>query len=277
MKKLTTFFGGCIVLASLIVNAAWASNKIDDAQIYQLLDKSGVTRAIEGMPMQMNAMGQQMGLTSKDPAGHQEFMKVFTSSINTNEMILQMLESVRKNATQEEMTKILQWLDTELASRVVAAELQSTAPEFQQNLMHYMADLQTNPPSAERTAAIIHYVESSNIVDHSFEMIMGMLENMFSGLKATSPEDSELASNLDLQLQQMMTAMKPAFEQQMILTSYYIYRDISNEDLAEYSDFYQKDTGKKYLSLLVGAVGEAMGNWGSTLVNQINEDKSTEK
>lgn len=252
-----------------MVTSVYANQAVSDAQVYQLLDKSGVTRTIEGLPMQMQAIGQQMALTAKDPSEHQKFMAVFSSSVNTDQMLQEMRDSIKSNVSNDEIANILTWLDSELATRIVQAELQSAQPDFQQNLMRYLAELQTNPPSPERTKAIINYVESADVVEQSMNMIMGMVEVMFEGLKANQPENTELAANLDNQIEQMAKAMKPGLEQQMILTSYFIYQNISDEDLSKYSEFYQQPVGKKYLSLLVNAMTQAMGNWGKSLINEI--------
>jgi hypothetical protein len=274
MKKLSILFGHAVILASLMISSVFANEQVSDTQIYQLMDKSGATRAIEGLPLQMQAMGQQMALTAKDPSEHQKFMEIFLSSMDTEVMLAQMLASIRANVSQTELTSILQWLETDLASKIVKAELQSAEPEFQQNLTRYLADLQATPPSTERTQAIIYYVESSQVVEQAMKMMMEMIKNMFEAVKVANPNNQELATNLDAQLAQMATSMRPALEQQMILTSYFIYKDISDAELAQYSDFYQQEIGKKYLSLLIDAMGSALNGWGTSLVNQIVETKS---
>ncbi|MBA6352954.1 hypothetical protein [Colwellia sp. BRX9-1] len=274
MKKFTTFIARCIILVSTIITTSYANDQITDKQIYQLMDKSGITQSIEGLPLQLQAMGQQMALTAKNPVEHEKFMQVFVSSLNPDVMLNKMTENIRKNVSLAELQPILKWLDSDLASRVVSAELQSTDPKFQQNLMLYMAELQSSPPSPDRTKVIIHYVESSEIVEQGMNLMMAMLENMFEALKITQPENVELATQLDAQLEQMAVNIKPSMEQQMVLTSYFIYRDISNEDLNEYSNFYKQATGKKYLSLMVGAIGDGMNDWGTSLIHQISKDKS---
>lgn len=269
MKKIFTLFNIRFLLLLLLAQAAVANAQVTDAQVYQLLDKSGATRIIESLPMQMQAMGQQMGLTAKDPAAHQQEIQMIVSSINTDDMLRTMAENIKANASQEDVSKILTWLGSELGNRLVQAELQSADPQFQQNLMRYMADLQANPPSAERSKTIISFVESSKMVDQAMNMVEGMLQNMFAAAKAKNPDDKVLAANLDNQLAQIVASLKPVLEQQTILSSYYVYRDISVSDMNKYSDFYQQPTGKKYLSLIVDAVGAAMNDWGVVLIDKI--------
>lgn len=41
--KLTTIIRRCIILASFIITNSFVNNQISDAQVYQLMDTSGVT------------------------------------------------------------------------------------------------------------------------------------------------------------------------------------------------------------------------------------------
>jgi hypothetical protein len=51
MKKFTTFIALCIILVSSIITTSYANDQITDKQIYQLMDKSGITQSIEGLPL----------------------------------------------------------------------------------------------------------------------------------------------------------------------------------------------------------------------------------
>ena len=237
------------------------------------MDKSGLTRAIEGLPLQMQAMGQQMALTEKDTDEHSALMKILISSLDTDVMLNIMAAYSKNEFSNAEVQSLLAWLNTELTSKVINAELQATEPEFQQNLMRYIADLQTTPPTQQRSQMVINFVESSGMVEQALNMIHGLVKNMFAAVKANDPQNTELATQLDTQLEQMMAMMKPSMEQQMVLTSYYIYRDISDAELAQYSKFYTQDLGAKYLSTVYTGLGKAMSNWGTNLVSQIESAK----
>lgn len=275
MKKLTHLFLTAFTAISLISISVFANDDVTDAEIYRFLDKSGATRAVEGIPMQIQAMGQQMALTAKDPQEHQQFMQVMLSSLDVDQMQVQLLESVRKSVTSQDIKNIMVWLDSDLGERIVAAELKSADPAFQQNLMQYMAGLQSNPPTPERTQAVISYVENSNIAQQSMKMVKGIVGNMFNAAKALKPEDKEMAKHLDASLEQMLVTMKPALEQQMILTSYFIYQELSIEELNQYSNFYAQPVGQQYMSLIIDGVSDAMGTWGETLMSKIIELEKT--
>ncbi|GLX82860.1 DUF2059 domain-containing protein [Thalassotalea eurytherma] len=278
MKKFTSFMSGCLVVIASVLTLSVYAETADNSQIYQLLDRSGTTRAIEGLPIQMQALGQQLALTAKNPQEHQEFMTLFIDSLDTDRMLQQMLENIGNNMSSEDIEGVLQWLHTDIGERIVNAELKSTEPEFQQNFMLFMAELQSSPPSDERKVAIMEFVEASGMVDQGMNLITGMVKNMFSVIKTKNSEDEELTKNLDDQLALMTKSMRPAFEQQMVLSSYYLYQDISNEDLATYMTFFEQPAGEKYLATMYDALGEALNTWGREMISQVvaQHDKTAE-
>ncbi|XOV79761.1 MAG: hypothetical protein ACFHVJ_02105 [Aestuariibacter sp.] len=274
MKNQLSYLWGLVLLTTIASTSVFARNQVTDAEIYQLMDKSGITRGIQGLPMQMQAMGQQMALTAKDPAEHQAFMQMFLGSMDTDKMLATMAEYLRAHASQKQVQALLSWMESDLVSRFIQAELRASEPQFQQELMTYLAELQAAPPSQERTAAVVNFVSSSEMVEQSLKMVTAMLENMFSAVKALNPGNEELATNLDNQADVIATALRGSIEQQMIISSYYIYQDFSNEELAQYSQFYQQELGKSYLKLLFGGMGEAMSDWGVSLIQQIEQEQA---
>lgn len=263
--KIGKYFSGLILGCALATQSVAAQSKVSDADVYRLMDKSGTTRMIEALPMQMVAMGQQMSLTAKDPAKHKQFMEAFTSSIKTDKMLQIVAENLGKNANTSEVKELLSWMNTDLAVKVLNAESAAYQPDFEQNLMRYMADLQSNPPTQARTQAILSYVESTEMVDQGMKVVMSVIENMFAAFKAAKPGDAQFASMLDGQLGQMETMMRPAFEQQMVMSSYYIYRDISEEDLSNYGAFFKTELGSRYMTLIISGVSAALDDWGGEL------------
>ncbi|MBC3764995.1 hypothetical protein [Neptunicella marina] len=266
MKKAFSLSNYMFVLLFSCLSSAYASD-MKDAQAYQLMDKSGLTRAIESLPQQMQALSQQMALTEKNAGSQQAFSSLLQQSVNTDQMLQQIATYLKSQLNAEETVALLAWLSSEPTATVIDAELQSSDPQFQQNLMRYIADLQSNPPADARKQAIINFVQSTQMVEQSVKMIMSIVDGMFDGVKATRANDPQVAATLDQQKAQMEPMLQGAMQQQMVLTSYYIYRDISDEDLAKYAQFYQTDLGKKYLSIMYGAIGTALGNWGTDFVN----------
>jgi hypothetical protein len=55
--------------------------------------------------------------------------------------------------------------------------------------------------------------------------------------------------------------LREQFRQQMILSSFYTYRNITNDELKKYMQFYVSDTGKKEIEITGKALGHVLKEW----------------
>lgn len=276
MNKLTNLLGRCLIVSTLAVQAVMAATPVSDTQAFVLLDKSGMTQAIDGLPTQMQVMGQQLALTSKNAEQHQAFMDIFLGSLDPDDMLQEMALYVAQNASEEDFDAYLQWLNSDIAKKLVSAELEASEEGYQRKFVLFLADLQANPPAVERRQAVLQFVEASQLVEQSYLLMKSVAENMIAGIKASQPENQQLIASMDQALAQLGEGLKPMLEQQMVLTAYYLYRNMSNEDLAQYTAFYTGDVGQRYLELLYGATMDAMGKWGQAFILDVAAAKAPE-
>jgi len=274
MRTLSKSIFGLFTLMAMITFNVHAKSQVSDAQVNELLQKSGSARALESLPMQMSGISQQMLMSTGDQKAAEFMSGALDKTLDPSALISDLKSHIKNNVTAAQMNDILGWLNTDLAGKIVSAELQATDPQFQQLFLEYMAQLQSTPPSQERTQAVVAFVKNSQMVELTTNMMFSMMKNMFDGFKSLNPEKPQLGDMLDAQLEQMKTSMKPMIEQQIVMSSYFIYKDISEQELAEYGNFYQSPTGKVYIETMMGGIAEAMGNWGQALVTHIHEQVS---
>lgn len=272
MNLLSKLYFVLFLCITLFSNNAF-SNSINNEDIYSYLDLSGTKTALNGIPEQMFAMGQQMQLTAKNPEESNRVMEVLANSWQVDDMERIVFEHVKQNFTAVELKNLLVWLQSDLSRRIKQAEEKSSEPNFNQEFMQYMAKVQTNPPSPERIQAVRNFIESTQMVDHTVDMVVGIAKGITKNVQVT---DSETITDeqIDNQMQQMEAMMKPQLEQQLILVSYFLYEDLTNEDINSYADFYQKPLGQKELKVMSGAVVKALGSWSESAFNTLNNEMS---
>lgn len=267
MKKQVNVLPLFVLLLTFVSQLSFAS-VVSDEDVYRYLTLSGASKALANIPMQIEAMGQQMQLTAKDPVASQKIMTKIISNWQQNEIEKKVFDYVKTNITNAQMQPLLVWLETDLARRVKLAESQAAEPNFNQEIMHYLAELPNNPPPAIRVAAIRQFIESTRIVEQTLNMVMKIANGVTKALMIGANQEGNLEAEAKLkeQMEQMESMLKPTLEQQMIMVSYFIYRDINDEDFDKYSKFYQQELGQKELSLMYEAMGEAMTYWAATIV-----------
>ena len=247
-----------------------AANKISDGEIYAYLELSGVKASIQSMPEQIQMMSQQMQLTSANPEQDKVVIKALLSAWHEEKINEQLITYIQDNMSSAEMTKILSWLNSNQVKKIKSAELQATQTDFQQELMRYMADLQSNPPTPERMKAVKDFVGTTKMTENATDIAIAIVENMFKGMKAAMPNKAMTDEQITQQLTQMRTMMSQVMHQQMMMVSYYLYRDITDAELEEYMSFYKKPIGQTELTVVYAGLKKALSSWGDNIVTELS-------
>jgi hypothetical protein len=246
-----------------------AAKAISDENVTQYLALSGIDSALEGIPAQMRAMNQQMQMTAKDPEQAQKVMDILLNSWQLEDVKLVVSEHVKDNFTVIEMEKLLIWLNSDLAKRIKMAEEKASAPSFNQDFMSYIATLQTTPPTTSRVKVIRNFVETTNLVEHSLKIVMAVAKGTVEGLTVANPSQNLNDEQIKNQMAQMEQMMRPALEQQMIMVSYFIYDQLTEQEIEQYTHFYQQPLGKKELNVMYDGIGQALNFWSTTAFENI--------
>jgi hypothetical protein len=259
MKKLSTWYFSIALMLTAASQIASAS-AIKEQDIRRYLDLSGVDLVLQSIPAQIQAMSQQMQLTEKDPTKVQNTMDILISSWDEKKIEESIANDVKNSFSVNEMKALLIWLEKDSTRKVKAAEERSSAPNFNQEFMQYMAKIQSTPPTKERVKTIRNFIESTDMVDHMLDMVIGITTGMTKTLQTANGKtltDEELTA----QMTQMEGMLKPQLEQQMIYVSYFIYEELSDAEINTYSDFYKTTLGKKEMDVMSKSIGNSLGMW----------------
>lgn len=271
MHKVTSLFKYLFITLLLTSQLAHA-NKISDGEVYNYLDLSGLKASIQGMPAQIEAMYQQIQLTAQDPEKAKTVLSFLLSSWHEEKINHTVISHIQANMSQTEMTNLLTWLQTDLVKKVKSAELQATQPDIQQELMIYVAGLQSNPPTPERMKIVRAFVNDTKMVDRTLDMMLAIIDTMMITFQATSPEVKVPQEQITAQIQQMEAMLRPALDQQMVMMSYYLYRDINDAELSDYIRFYNEPLGKKEMDIIFASMTKAMKLWGEDISVAMADD-----
>lgn len=258
-----------ILLLTLTFSQLGAAKTISDEDVTQYLALSGIDSALQGIPAQMRAMNQQMQMTAKDPEQSQKVMEILLNAWQLEEVKLVVSEHVKDNFTANEMQQLLQWLNSDLARRIKLAEEKASEPSFNQDFMSYIAALQTTPPTPSRVKVIREFVEVTNLVEHSLNIVLAVAKGTVEGLTVANPGQTINTEQVQQQMAQMEQMMRPALEQQMIMVSYFIYDQLTEQEIEQYTHFYQQPLGQKELTVMYDGIGQALNFWSTTAFENI--------
>ena len=268
MKKINSLAFILVVMLALFSQIS-SAKAISDDNVKQYLALSGIDSALDGIPAQMSAMGQQMQITVKDPAQAQRAVDLLLNAWQIEEVRLIVAEHVKENFSTAEMKSLLTWLNSDLARKIKSAEEKAAAANFNQEFMAYMAQLQTTPPTTARVQVIRNFIDTTHIVDHSLNIVMSVAQGTMEGLNAANPEQAVGDEQIQTQLSQMQIMMRPALEQQMVMVSYYIYQQLTEQEIVQYTKFYQQPLGQKELDIMYDGIGQALNYWSTNAFENI--------
>lgn len=268
MKKINLLSLALLLLVATFSQFS-SAKAISDEDVKQYTALSGIDSALNGIPAQMSAMNQQMQMTAKDPAQAQKVMDLLLNAWRLDDVKQVVAEHVKENFSVDEMQTLLTWLNSDLARRIKTAEAKASAPSFNQDFMSYMAKLQTTPPTTERVKVVRNFVEVTNIIEHSLKIVMSVAKGTIEGLMVANPGEGVNEEQIQAQLTQMEVMMRPSLEQQMILVSYYVYDELTEQEIAQYTQFYQQPLGEKELRVMYDGIGQALNYWSTTAFENI--------
>lgn len=266
MKKLS------LIKAVFITTVLFAANALafetpKDEDVHSYLNLSGANKALSAIPAQIAMMGQQANLTNNNPEQNRKATEAILSAWDEQEVNQAVFDHVKNNISAEQLGQLLAWLKTDFTHRIKQAEGQSTEPQFQAEFMRYMAEIQTAPPSEARIAQINEFVDVAQSVDYTADLVVDIVKAI------AASEGSKSEEEVTTMAEQMKSMMVPQLDQQLKMVSFYVYRDINDQDLAKYIDFYREELGQKEISLMYAAIGKGVARWSSRLGAAIKAEK----
>ncbi len=235
---------------------------VHERLIKKYIETSGLDQMLLTFPDQIDAMFSQKILTSEQPEVEEKIAAIMKESFdivlvkeNLNSFLLQ-------NTDINFFENIIQWLETPLAQKIKEEELSSSGPGSQTELLRYIADLQSNPPSQDRIAIIQEVERTTKLSELSTYIVIEMMRGMFKSFNLTLPEDKRKSiGEIEEEIKTIKPAIQNSLRQQMILKSFYSYRNISNEELIKYIEFYKSNTGETEIYVVGKAIANVIKQW----------------
>ncbi len=264
-----------VLLAAWLVLAVSAARAdIPGEKIEQFMALSGIGEMLESLPGQIESIIDQLVQASANPEQERKLMEAVADAWSPAAARASVEDFLRQSSGAAEIDRLLQWKVSPLAKKMMAAEMVSYAPTFQEDFGRFMEGLQTNPPDEETSQAIGRLVTRAHVADMMVESMVQVTEAMARALvNAGMVDNEEAVAGLRAQLDSMRAQLRPRMQRRATLLSLFIYRDASNAELDEYSAFYESDLGKRELALAYGSLEVALSQWANESARALVGDR----
>jgi hypothetical protein len=239
---------------------------------------SGMEEIISTFPEQLDLMNSQRLLTSKTPEEDKKLNEMMKEAFDIEIAMRDLNTFLLENTDIAFLRDLLQWLDSPLGKKIKNEELKSSGAEHQADMLRFMADMQTTPPEQERIALIQDLEETLHLSDLTTIIVIEMIQGMTQAVNFSLPEEERQSEEEILEeVASLAPMLKESFRQQMIMTSFYTYRNISDSDLRDYIRFYKSPTGQKEIDITGKALSSVLKQWffniGQSLLKPRQEEK----
>ena len=249
-------------LCLLLLSTGMAAAETHQEMVRRYIELSGIKNMLSSFPEQMDAMAAQARLTSRDPQVEKQVFEVMKESFNIEHFEEELANYLLQNSDRQLLNKLLSWLESPLAKKVTREETRSAAASEQTNMVRYITDMKELPPTEERIELIRRLEETTRMSDLMTKIFMEIMRGMMESVNLALPEmKRESLDRIYTEIGKMQPAMKDAFRQQMILSSFYTYRNISSRELTRYIHFYATETGQEEIRITGNALGYILKQW----------------
>jgi len=223
---------------------------------------SGTDKIIAVFPDQLEAMHKQRLLTSENPDLEKKIASTMKESFDVGLAKQNFRSYLLGNTDVNFLKKLNQWFETPLGKKIKEEEILSSGPESQTEMLKYIADLQTKPPSQDRIATIQKLEKTMKLSELATDIYMELTIGMLEAFNIAAPEKKRKEpGSIKEEIEKNKFVIQETMRQQMIFSSFYSYRNISGKELMKYIDFYESETGKKEIKVITNALGFVFKKW----------------
>ncbi|OHX67002.1 DUF2059 domain-containing protein [Flammeovirga pacifica] len=262
MNKSTLF----LLITLFVINLssiAQTSSKL----VTQLMEESGTAAQFDQLDQMIDAQIAQ-STAQMSPEMIESFTKVIKTSMNGAAMKKSYHDYFTKNCSEDTVKMILDLYKKPLVVKAKKMEVASQDPANQADQMQFFQNLQANPPAEERILLIATLNQELGTMEIMAELLSNMMYAMMKGANSVAPEGEQMTDDqLRAQIAQALPPMAiQQIQQQIIAVSIYTYKDMSNDEIKDYTQIWATKEGKSFIrnsknafNYSFEAVGEKIG------------------
>ena len=220
------------------------SNLLYATNTNQLVDEyikiSGTETALATLPKQIEVSLKQSKNIYKTNDNIQKSQAI-KKAFSKDEIKKLYAEYLTKNSDKEFLKSVNSSHKSEIFKRITHEQINSMSPEIESEIIEYMIKLQSNPPNNERVEVVHNIVNELDLVDTKANIAVDLIKHINKMMPQQKQIDGKYISKLK-------NTLKMTYHKQMILTSFYLYRNFTNEELKQYLAYYKSKIGKREIN-----------------------------
>jgi hypothetical protein len=266
-----------ILMTALVLYAGLSTageKKATPRSIETLMIKSGLSKQLEQLPPMLQAgMAQQnQGPKALSPEQINELSGLAASAFDAKVLKENVQKHLQANLSETEAQAALAWLSSPLGEKITKLEEDGATPAAYVEMQKMAGSLTKNAGRVELTRKLDKAVKGT---ETGVAVALNIQTAMIAALTSeAAPEMRPTMENIEKEMIKNKGQIQSAIEQGTLLSFLYIYRRLSDAEIAKYIDFANSASGKKYHSVTFEGLNAAMTNAAHVLGSLIAHDAS---
>lgn len=240
-----------------------------DAEIDAFMNLSGLTAQIAEFEAIVLAQFED----EKDlvPFVHHDRIRTRLKEIySPNELLKSARKYLMDNRKPQEMAEVMRWLALESTQRINAMEKESNSLDVVEARERFFEEMSEKPPSEERIALLTDFDE---ITDATYNTV-SMITNMYLSIILTmNPYVDEAQRKNVTEMRQIgqsiLMQLMPLYKDVTLASNLFTYRNLTDEEVRDYIDFYESDSGEWFIDASYGTLNTVIFNVVQTLMEEL--------
>ena len=239
-RLLVSILAACALLSL----PARADSVNRDGLIREVLALSGILEQVRNLPAQeiegIEADRERLGAEKAD-----QLRKAVEEAYDPEFLRTSMASFMQRSFDEQQARAALAWLRSPLGVRITHLEIEADTPEGSRRINAYGSEMLRHPPTQIRADLINRLMESSGVGEEGAEVAVAFYTGFIGAMQNVLPEEQRVSSeDLARKMAAMKQQMTKAEGEAQVFAHYYIYRNLSDEELSRYVAFAESPAGR---------------------------------
>ncbi len=246
----------------------------DRAQlITRVLYLSGLAQQIEQMPVQAAAQLDERdeeeteGLSAE---ARGRLRQIVAEAFGREAMYQSAVGTFTKWFDQDRFQQILEWLESPLTQKITQVEVE--APD-QEAMEEFVSELRQQRPDPARVDLVKRLDVATGATDLSLEVMHAVMTGMrdISDMPGSAPlaDAATVGRTKELDKALYKTQYRSAIQANAVIQFLFVYRNIPDDELAQYVEFWESDLGRWFARVIVEALVDATTTASSRMATRV--------
>lgn len=240
----------------LLSHTATAVIHKNDAE--NLITISGLSQTVDEIPKAFKSSFEQADEKEFTSENKSKILKCIDNTITATSIKSNVSLHMQKSLDNSTVKTLNNWYQSDLGKKITAIEIESSKPEAQTEMAQQASTLMANIQRVTQAKDIVETLDAA-------DFLMDIQLNTSLAVIATMAYSKNAENSIDLnvmkpQLSKQVQQMRPHLEQYLILSTLYMYQDLSDEELNKYQKFLESPVYQSMKRSVMQGMSEGISN-----------------